>query len=59
MSAIDTAALDEAVRRFPSMLATYRRTGTGVTMSLPIAFIGAIQREYRLVLAERSKGRGV
>ena len=49
---IDTRALDEAVRRFPTMLATFNERPV---KELPPYFTEAIVREYHLVVAERDR----
>jgi hypothetical protein len=58
---IDVYALDEAVRRFP-MLLDYARIalarGARLVECVPAHYYSAVLAEYRLVLADREKGRG-
>lgn len=49
-SVIDTDALDVAVRRFPHMLAEWRRIGRSALLP---RHVDAIRLEYRRVLRER------
>jgi hypothetical protein len=56
MARIDTRALDEAVKRFPTMLARLRETVSKGYIWHPTEVEHAsIVREYHLVCAERDK----
>lgn len=54
---VDRAVLDEAVRRFPRMIWCVRAAiEAGEDLWLLDSTVEAIQREYRLILADRAKG---
>jgi hypothetical protein len=58
MSAIDTDALDAAVRRFPVIVAFASQRDVLMLFQADPDLVSDIVTEYRLVLAESGKGRG-
>lgn len=56
---INHPALDQAVRRFPRLLARIRRRLIVLQADLSEIEVEAIRREYALIVAEQTKAIGV
>jgi hypothetical protein len=59
---VDQGALDEAVRRFPAVIARarlWRRANFAYDPAPSLREFDAIRREYHLILAERAKSRRI